>query len=115
MKRSFSLHGGAEFQQVWDDGKAWSHPLLILRARPNGSQVIRFGFVVGKKVGKAVQRNRSKRQMREAVRRHVDNMARGWDLIFIARRGIEQAEFSAIAQAVDTLLSRAHLLQDSAR
>ncbi|MBI4790627.1 MAG: ribonuclease P protein component [Chloroflexi bacterium] len=109
MNRSFSLRGGSEFQRVWDNGKSWSHPLLILRCYANGTEVSRFGFVVGKKVGKAVKRNRAKRLMREAVRRRLKEIAKGWDVVFIARREAEQAEFQAIDQAVENLLRRARL------
>ncbi len=49
MNRSFSLRRGADFQRVWDDGKSFSHPLVILRARANGMASCRFGFVAGKK------------------------------------------------------------------
>lgn len=111
MKRAFSLHGGSEFQQVWDNAKAWSHPLVVLRARPNGLEINRFGFVVGRKIGKAVERNRTKRLLREAARRRLEGMVRGWDIILIARREAERAEFKEIDTAVGNLFVRAHLIR----
>jgi ribonuclease P protein component len=113
MKRSFSLRDGSEFQRVWEKGKSWSHPLAILRAYANGTDKSRFGFVVGKKVGKAVQRNRAKRLMREAVRHRLDGIAHGWDIVLIARRDAEHADYQAMEAAVAGLLKRAHLLTDS--
>ena len=110
MKRSFSLRRGADFQRVWDDGKSWSHPLVILRARANGMASCRFGFVAGKKVGKATERNRAKRLMREAARHHLRQLVPGWDLILIARGGAAQAEFKAIDAAITLLLQRAQLI-----
>lgn len=112
MKRAFSLRG-ADFQRVWDDGKAWSHPLVVLRTRANGTEASRFGFVVGKKVGKAVRRNRAKRLLREAVRHRLPAIARGWDIILIARGEAEGTEFQAIDAAVESLLKRARLLTNS--
>ncbi len=109
MKHADSLRRGSEFQQAWESGRAWSHPLLILRASNNGTEKNRFGFVVGKKVGKAAQRNRVKRLMREAVRRRRDTISKGWDIILIARGGADQAELKEIDAALENLLERARL------
>lgn len=70
----------------------------------------RFGFVAGKKVGKAVVRNRAKRWMREAVHRRLPTIIPGWDIILIARGHVEHSEFQAIDQAIATLLERAQLV-----
>ena len=108
MNRSFSLRT-ADFQRVWDDGKSYSHPLVILRARANGMEQCRFGFVAGKKVGKATVRNRVKRLMREAMRQRLPTILSGWDIIVIARSGANQATFQDISAAMETLLQRAKL------
>jgi ribonuclease P protein component len=109
MNRSFSLRRGEEFQAVWDDGKSWSHPLIILRARANGLEKSRFGFVAGKKVGGAVRRNRAKRLLREAVRHRLPMIESGWDFVFIARSSAEIKELDA---AVAQLFKRARLIRE---
>jgi len=109
MNHSLTLRRGAEFQTVWDSGKSWSHPLIILRARANGMDKSRFGFVAGKKVGQAVRRNRAKRLLREAVRQRLPKIVKGWDLVWIARGGAEKAEYRAVDEAVEQLLKRAKL------
>ncbi len=114
MKHADSLRRGSQFQQAWDNGRAWSHPLLILRISANGTAKNRLGFVVGKKVGKAVQRNRVKRWMREAVRHRVDTLAKGWDIILIARGSADKAEYKDIDTALTSLLERAHLVEKPA-
>ncbi len=112
MDRSYSLRGGSDFQRVWENGKSWSSTVLVLRVHANGTNENRFGFVVGKKVGKAVQRNRTKRLMREAVRRRLDRMRHGWDIILIARREAEDAEFAVVDTAVENLFQRARLFRE---
>lgn len=109
MDRSFSLRRD-DFQRVWDDGTSYSHPLVILRTRANGMSQCRFGFVAGKKVGKAAARNRVKRWMREAVRQRLPAISPGWDIILIARSNAADTDFQAIVAAIDSLLQRAQLV-----
>lgn len=72
----------------------------------------RFGFAVGRRLGKAVQRNRLRRQMRESVRRQLPSVAPGWDVVFISRPSMGEASGSDVAQAVQELLGQAGLLQE---
>lgn len=109
MDRSFSLRRN-DFQHVWEGGKSYPHPLLILRVCANGMDQCRFGFVAGKKVGKAVVRNRVKRWMREAMRQRLPTLVPGWDIILIARREAADAHFQDIVAAIDTLIQRAQLV-----
>lgn len=48
----------------------------------------RVGVITGKRMGKAVQRNRARRLMREAFRLHQHHLKRPLDLILIARQSI---------------------------
>ena len=68
----------------------------------------RFGFVVGKRVGGAVVRNRVKRRLREAVR--LTPVESGWDIVLIARRDAPVSPYSALCRATDDLLRRSRVL-----
>lgn len=83
---------------------------MVLRAMPNQLPYTRCGFVTGKKFGGAVQRNRVKRRMREAVRLQFARVARGYDVVWIARSRLNDAPFAEIQNAVEQLLKRAGLL-----
>lgn len=54
----------------------------------------RLGFVAGKKVGNATQRNRAKRRMREAARR-VD-LPSGSDIVLVASSEVTTAPFPTL-------------------
>jgi len=112
MKKAHRLRQAARFQAVRTKGRWWSHPLLALGALPNGLGVSRCGFSVSKRLGTAVERNRARRRLREAVRLHWDSVAPGWDLVFAAREPLREAAFPDIVAAVCTLLRRAGLLAE---
>jgi ribonuclease P protein component len=67
----------------------------------------RVGLTVGKVLGKAHERNRIKRRMREAVRRHIDLLPIGFDLIFHPRRSILSMEFTKLEAEVVRILQQA--------
>lgn len=81
----------------------------MLHALPAAGDTLLVGFTAGKKVGGAVERNRAKRRLREAVRARLPELARGYQLVLVARAAIRDAEFSAVQAAVDSLLARAGL------
>lgn len=95
---------------MWQEGRAFAHPLVILRVRPNGLNESRAAFVVGKKIGGAVVRNRAKRRLREALRVRYPQLAPGYDLVLIGRSKIDDAPFPEISGAVQELLRRARLI-----
>jgi ribonuclease P protein component len=98
-----------DFQRVHAVGRSWSDRRLVLCALPNDLPNSRFGFSVSRRIGKAVVRNRTKRLLRAVVRVHCDLIAPGWDVVFIARRGIVGADYCAIKDSVQHLLTLAHL------
>jgi ribonuclease P protein component len=67
----------------------------------------RVGLTVGKVIGKAHERNRIKRRMREALRRHVVLLPTGYDLIFHPRRAVLTVEFSQLEREVVRILEQA--------
>lgn len=110
MQRKFRLKDSADFRRVRQEGKSWSNQLLVLCVLPNNLNYSRFGFAVNKRIGKAAQRNQIKRRVREAVRVRLPDIAGGWDMIFIARAPLKEAQFAAVERAVEQLLRRALLL-----
>ena len=68
----------------------------------------RVGLTVGKVLGKAHERNRIKRRMREALRRHVEALPQGFDLILHPRRGVLTMEFAKLEAEILRILDQAN-------
>ena len=67
----------------------------------------RVGLTAGKVLGKAHERNRIKRRMREALRRHVDLLPEGADLILHPRRVVLTMEFTKLETEIVRILTQA--------
>tara|TARA_R110000868_G_scaffold259361_15_gene517527 strand:+ start:15822 stop:16256 length:435 start_codon:yes stop_codon:yes gene_type:complete len=72
LPKSQILRGRRNFQQLFSSSRFINTPTITLRFAPNTSsdEGFQIGFISPKKIGNAVQRNRSKRLMREAYRLH---------------------------------------------
>jgi len=84
---------------------------MVLCVLPNEQAISRCGFTASRRLGHAVTRNRARRRMSEAVRLAWDLVLPGWDMVWIARTGINEAHFSELQEACVQLLRRAHLLR----
>jgi ribonuclease P protein component len=104
-----TLKTSGQFERVRRAGRSWASGPVVLNAAPNGREGIRCGFVVGKKVGGAVSRNRARRRIREAIRQKLPLLKPGYDLVWIARSSIIEADFDSIQAAVDDVLRRGKL------
>jgi ribonuclease P protein component len=112
VKRRFRLTRSTDFQRVRRNGKSYAHPLIVFILAPNTLEQVRVGVVAGRSLGTAVQRNRAKRRLRACLEPLIACLPGGWDLIFLARKPMDQAEFTDICSAVQLLLKRAGLLND---
>jgi len=76
------------------------------RAEP--AAVSRVGLTVGKVLGKAHERNRIKRRMREVLRQHIGLLPPGCDLILHPRRVVLKLEFAKLEAEIVRILHQAN-------
>jgi ribonuclease P protein component len=109
MERRIRLRRTSDVRRVYDEGQSWTHPLLVVVARPNGLDFCRVGVTASRRVGNAVARNRAKRLLREAARRLYPQFGAGWDVMLIARASILKVKEPQVEKALASLLKQAGL------
>lgn len=105
--RSARLLRHADFERVYQDGhrhfSASMTVFYLARAEDAGSakaQGLRVGFTVGRALGGAVQRNRMKRRLREAVRMSLSAVAVSADVVINPKKSLLKIEFSTLLEEV---------------
>ncbi|MDN6399795.1 MAG: ribonuclease P protein component [Brachybacterium sp.] len=103
------LHTGDEFRAVTRGGvrSARSHVVVHLTLLTQGDEAPRVGFVVSKKIGNAVVRNRVTRRLREIIRPQLATMPPGSAVVLRALPGIDAQVFADLRADVDSALSTA--------
>lgn len=93
MSRTHSLSkkqlvkGYRNFRRIISQGKKHVGVCSILYVVA-GQSATRIGIIAGKRIGSAVERNRSKRLLREAVRLNRAMLADGFEIVMVARRAL---------------------------
>lgn len=112
MERRLRLRHPREFARLRHEGKVLHHPFFLFSYAPNGLTHNRYGFVVARRHGKAVQRNRIKRLLREASRLLHPQLHQGYDLVFVARAHIAGQPFFSVQRNMLQVLEQAGLVRE---
>ena len=104
------LRKHADYQRVYKSScKHFSASMAYffsLRSLPNNIPAgPRVGLTAGKVLGNAVERNRIKRRMRAAVRRHIALLRSDVDVILHPRKSVLTIEFARIEGEVERIFA----------
>lgn len=99
MKYSVSLKKNYEFRRLYSKGKCAVNPFLVVYYRKYRKDGNRIGISVSGKLGKAVQRNRVRRRLREIYRLNEEKLQTGLDVIIVARVRSNNAEYIQLERA----------------
>lgn len=111
LKRSKRLHGESAVKTVLKEGHRISSPFFACTRLPNTLNTTRYAAVVGKKIAKlAVDRNRGRRQIYEAIQllekaKEVPSDSSS-DIVIVVRAPGLKASFEDLKTALSTLLRR---------
>ncbi|MFP5237372.1 MAG: ribonuclease P protein component [Acidobacteriota bacterium] len=105
------LRKHADYQQAYAAARKHQSSSMswFLAAQAPGARLesSRIGLTAGKVLGKAHDRNRIKRRIREVLRRHVDLLPGGVDMIFHPRRTVLTMDFAKLEAEIVRILRQA--------
>jgi len=106
LAKKHRLKKKKDFEKVYKEGKGFKQDFLFLKAMENDLEDTRIGIVVSAKVAKkATERNLIKRRLREILRKKLEEIKPGLDIVIITLKGIsKETSFRTIEEAVDKLL-----------
>ena len=100
-----------DFRRAYNRAKSYVGPFVIIYIMNNRNNGIRLGITAGKKIGKAVSRNRAKRVITAAFRECLPLIDGNLDFIIVARQRILTAKSTEVATAMMKLLKTANVLK----
>jgi ribonuclease P protein component len=109
------LHRHADYQRAYDVARKRQSSSMSWYLAPQSQTDVaialptgpRVGLTVGKVLGPAHDRNCIKRRMREALRRHIELLPAGFDLIIHPRRIVLTLEFVKLEAEIVRILEQA--------
>ncbi|MDD5922632.1 MAG: ribonuclease P protein component [Eubacteriales bacterium] len=100
MPKDNILRKQKDFDFVYKKGKYSASKFLVIMYCKNRMRESRYAFVASKKVGNSVSRNRARRLMKESYRLSGLEFPEGYDYIFVARKGIEDASLKEVQKSL---------------
>ena len=94
--KHFRLRTAAEFKRVYEGGAKRISRSFVLFALQNSLAYSRFGLTTPRKLGKAHDRNRVKRRVREILRTSYMAIPKGFDFVVNPRRSAMEQDFEVL-------------------
>lgn len=109
--RDLRLRKHADYQRVYQASRkhfSTSMTYFFRLREEEGASGPRVGLTAGRVLGKAVERNRIKRRMREAVRMHADLLDANVDVVLHPRRSVLSIKFADLESEVKRIFTTIH-------
>lgn len=109
LAKGHRINQGRDFRNIYKNGKRIPGRYILVFFRPGEEETSRIGFVVSKKVGNAVIRNRAKRRLRSLLHDIMPGINRPYDIVINARPSIKASSTEELQQDIMQALKRAKL------
>ena len=85
---------------------------VVVYAKRNGTDQNRLGITTGVKLGRAVDRNRARRRIRETYRLQESRLKQGYDIVIVARTAAVEGDFAELGKSFLHQCKKLRLLRE---
>lgn len=110
MTGFLTLKRNGDFRRVYARGKSAVSPAVVVYYLRNRAGNTRIGITTSKKIGNAIERNRSRRVIKEGLRAVMPKIKTGYDFVLVARNKTKFLKSTDISSALMSLLSAEGLI-----
>lgn len=112
LAKSNRLGHQSNFQRVYQDKCSVANKIFIIYYRKNDEKETRFGISISKKVlRRAHERNLLRRRLHVLLRERLLSYQKGYDIIIIARKGVEVLSYHEIEKNLDHIMKKSGLVE----
>ncbi len=99
--KSQTLKENKDFRRLYYRGASSASANLVTYAMKKRGKKCRIGITTSKKIGNAVERNRSKRVIRAAYSQLESCINGGWDFVFVARTRTSKVKMQTVLKDME--------------
>ncbi|BAQ25032.1 ribonuclease P protein component [Streptococcus troglodytae] len=111
MKKAYRVKSDKDFQAIFTKGRSVANRKFVVYSLKKDQSHYRVGLSVGKRLGNAVVRNTIKRKLRHVLM-ELDPYLGTQDFVVIARKGVEELDYSTMKKNLVHVLKLAKLYQE---
>ena len=111
MQKSYRIKKSQEIEQVMKRGRSKANTYFIVYKYANKeTDNFRIAISVGKKIGKAFERNKIKRYIRNVTTEHKHEMNPDYDYFVSARKGVKDLDYATFKEKLEQLYKKMDII-----
>ncbi|MCR5206884.1 MAG: ribonuclease P protein component [Eubacterium sp.] len=111
--KSQTLKENKDFKRLYYRGSSKASSCIVTYAMKSRARGCRYGITTSKKIGNAVERNRSRRVIRAAFSQLEGRINGSWDFVFVARSKTSRVKMQRVYAEMEKQLKALGVINES--